>query len=183
MEEPQQIAAIVEEAIVPIEKVPDTPINVEESTEKEKIQTRVNSKPIEITPIVEEKKSDSFTPSITLPDNDDFEVDEEFSTEVVTSDDFENPGITAATNVDVNVIQNSSDQLMYVLFDGKLSLIGNFSKSPYEILEVNSKVGKTLFLFYNDKYYALELTSEQQLLVALKDKENIEQLNILRNHK
>ncbi len=46
----------------------------------------------------------------------------------------------------------------YQLKDGRLFLYGTFDKGLYEILEFNTSKGKTLYLYYKDKYYGLSRT-------------------------
>lgn len=49
----------------------------------------------------------------------------------------------------------------YQLEDGKLYLYGAFDNGLYEILEFNTRDGKTLFLYYKERYYALQRNQSQ----------------------
>ena len=58
--------------------------------------------------------------------------------------------------VEVATIQDRKNKFHYKFFENKLYLLGNFDEMPYEIIELNSKSGKSYFLFYDDSFYKLK---------------------------
>lgn len=69
----------------------------------------------------------------------------------------------------------------YQLKGGKLFLYGDFSSGLYEILEFNARKGKTLFLYFDGKYYDLNDDQERIVkLVPVKEKSLIEKLEEVR---
>jgi hypothetical protein len=84
------------------------------------------------------------------------ESDEEFET---PSSGISDKSASPLSAIDVE-IDNSKKKFSfhYQLKDGKLFLFGSFDKGLYEILEFNTSDGKTLFLYYKDKYYGLSKT-------------------------
>jgi hypothetical protein len=86
------------------------------------------------------------------------ESDEEFET---PSSGIADKSSSPLSAIDVE-LDNSKKKYSfhYQLKDGKLFLFGSFDKGLYEILEFNSSNGKTLFLYYKDKYYGLSKTQD-----------------------
>ncbi|MBV6643948.1 MAG: hypothetical protein KI790_00780 [Cyclobacteriaceae bacterium] len=73
--------------------------------------------------------------------------------------------------------------LQYKYFDGQLSLIGDFEKDTYEILEINSIDGKTLYLLYGNMYFHLDASKRVKDLQPITDQSTISDLNIIRSNK
>ncbi|MDL5049432.1 hypothetical protein QQ054_25790 [Oscillatoria amoena NRMC-F 0135] len=71
----------------------------------------------------------------------------------------------------------------YMFKDNKLVLFGSFENNLYEILEFIAGDQRTVFLFYNDAYYLLDLdkTTPTQL-VPIKDKELLYKLRQYRGN-
>jgi hypothetical protein len=84
-------------------------------------------------------------------------------------------------NISVKIGQKKNKDFHYQFFSNKLFLYGKFNEKPYEILELNSKGGRELYLKYEGSYYALK--SNQIDIVPLKeihDKEIIRELESLK---
>ncbi|MFY0687077.1 MAG: hypothetical protein JXQ90_07930 [Cyclobacteriaceae bacterium] len=125
----------------------------------------------------------TFTPQISLPENDITATDAEFEPEVISAEEFENPSSIKSTPIKIEVKSNDGKELAYILFNGSLQLFGDFTEGTYEILEVNSKAGKDVFLYYDDQYFALTATKEKQPLKAVGEIKLVDKLEVLRENK
>lgn len=69
----------------------------------------------------------------------------------------------------------------YQLKSGRLFLYGSFDKGLYEILEFNTSKGKTLYLYYKDKYYGLSKAQDEITpLTEVKDSALVNKLERVR---
>jgi len=72
----------------------------------------------------------------------------------------------------------------YKFFSNKLYLYGDFGKIPYEILELNSSLGKRLFLFYQNEYYSLKMNQKERIpLEKVVEQKLVKELEIIKNNK
>lgn len=100
-------------------------------------------------------------PDITRPD---LVTDFAEDTPVINYEDFEAPGerIVESTthddvnNIDIENIVHQQYNFHYQLLDNKLFLYGDLSGTPYKIIALNFKNGKSLFLEYNGAFYAID---------------------------
>ena len=81
----------------------------------------------------------------------------------------------------VEIKTKKSKRLKYIYSGEKLILIGDFSSSPYQIIEDNTNAKKRLYLYFEQKYYILTLTSEKKVLMPVKDIRLLDYLLELRN--
>jgi hypothetical protein len=81
----------------------------------------------------------------------------------------------------VEIEMKKSKKLKYVYSGEKLILIGDFSSSPYQIIEDNTNAKRRLYLYFEQKYYILTLTSERKVLMPVKDIRLLDYLIELRN--
>ncbi|MEY3416854.1 MAG: hypothetical protein RL060_965 [Bacteroidota bacterium] len=63
----------------------------------------------------------------------------------------------AALSVD---IEKSKDKFHYKYYADKLVLVGDFSKGPYELIELNKNQAKNLYLYYDGDFYELHYGTE-----------------------
>jgi hypothetical protein len=63
----------------------------------------------------------------------------------------------AALSVD---IEKSKDKFHYKYYADKLVLVGDFSKGPYELIELNKNQTKNLYLYYDGEFYELHYGTE-----------------------
>jgi hypothetical protein len=56
----------------------------------------------------------------------------------------------------VEVVKSKKHKFHYRYFDTKLFLYGNFDSNTYDILELNTSNGQSLYLKYENKYFSLE---------------------------
>ena len=99
------------------------------------------------------------------------------------SDDFLSNQVRIDPNSDliVEIERKKSKKIKYIYSGEKLILIGDFSSSPYQIIEDNTKAKKRLYLYFEQKYYILTLTSEKKVLMPVKDIRLLDYLVDLRN--
>lgn len=82
------------------------------------------------------------------------------------------------SNLSVNVDTSNPKDKSYQFTGSKLTLFGDFNNKPYELLELNNKGQKNLFLSYNNEYY--ELIWGQMKKTPLKKVSNKETLDKLK---
>lgn len=124
-----------------------------------------------------------FKPSFEAPAVADVEEESKFKSAGLD----ELPG-TSKTNgsenpIDVETENNRSNIIKYKYYDGKLFLSGDFDKSTYEILEINSASGRRIYVYYIDTYYKVGTTDRLIELPVVKDKDVIKELELLRENK
>ena len=84
------------------------------------------------------------------------------------------------SNLSVNVDTSNPKDKSYQFTGSKLTLFGDFNNKPYELLELNNKGQKNLFLSYNNEYY--ELIWGQMKKTPLKKvshKETLDKLKVI----
>ncbi len=87
-------------------------------------------------------------------------------------------------NIEVSTVTDKRYSFHYMFFDNQLHIYGEFSKVPYEVLEVNTGTYTRYFLYHNGLYY--ELNPDQRKVTRLKELNNegmIKELEITRNEK
>ncbi|MFT4834811.1 MAG: hypothetical protein ACJA2C_000077 [Marinoscillum sp.] len=161
------------------------------NSDNEKVLVPTN--PIKIEKVVTEemvaandKVEKSFIPKVDLPNLQ--ELDDEAG---LTISDAELPQmaptdeISRSENVTVQIEASfkKSESIKYKYYDGKLYLYGDFKDVPYEILEINAKQGRKLYMYYGDRYYNLMLSDKAENLVPITNQTTITELDIVRNNK
>jgi hypothetical protein len=82
----------------------------------------------------------------------------------------------------VEINSSNKKRFQYQFSNGKLVLYGPFEKNLYEVLEFFDDQKRSVFLFYQDKYYHLKDGSDGvQSLVAIKDQALLKKLKESRN--
>ena len=172
----------IPEAITPIEKSePEVliPNNKKAITEKQQTQSEeVSSEEPQLTePIV-------MAPDVVeVFDDVDFEseeinVENQFNNLEKVKEDVESA-------IEVTTIKDKRNKFHYKFMENKLYLLGSFNEMPYEILELNSKRGKSYFLYYNDSFYKLQTDQLKPApLVKIENDSLVNELKIIQmNHK
>ncbi len=88
------------------------------------------------------------------------------------------------SKMEIETIKDKRHKFHYRFYNNRLYLLGDFSKSPYEIIELNSNSGKKYFLYYQDNFYKLE--TNRQKPTPLRKVENdsiIKELIIIQKYK
>ncbi len=131
--------------------------------------------------------AEDVAPDFEKPTVKEFEEEEEFEANPVGKE-----AIPAVTNpaeinkpVDVEVKSKGfENKLQYQFYEEKLYLYGNFGNVPYEILEINSKDGKRLYLYHQNAFYKLAYpTGKITELEKVTNESLIKELQIFRETK
>lgn len=125
---------------------------------------------------VEEERLESFAPAISLPSEDFSSGDDDFVASEVSTSPVENPATLGSSLIDIEVIDGAKNK-SFKYFDGKLALFGDFSSSPYEVIELDSSGERDIYLFHDEKYYPIILTRITIPLSELEDESIIRELN------
>ncbi len=97
------------------------------------------------------------------------------------SDEVLNNQKRETSKVEVEIKSSKTYDFHYQYFNSKLFLYGDFSKSPYELIELNTDKSKDLYMYFGGKYYALNSNQmEISKLTVLRDKIIIKGLDNLR---
>jgi hypothetical protein len=89
--------------------------------------------------------------------------------------------VNSVSELEVEIEMKKSKKLKYIYVGEKLILIGDFSASPYQIIEDNTIAEKKLYLYFEQEYYALTVTSEKKALIPVRDIRLLDYLVDLRN--
>lgn len=164
-------------------------IEIPESTEEEQA-VEETSRPIEekqpevSTPVERESDEEEINPvpqvSIPVPVNPDTDL---AITEVNIEEETSLPFVSESSSpLAVDLIIESSKRT-YRYFDGELSLKGDYKDITYDILEINSKEGRKLYLLIDGIYYSLTPTDSYLPLQRITDTKVRKQLDVLRDYK
>lgn len=122
---------------------------------------------------------------VVLPYTDGTEMsfDEPFDSLQDFSDDLmkNRAQVNSVSELEVEIEMKKSKKLKYIYVGEKLILIGDFSASPYQIIEDNTIAEKNLYLYFEQEYYALTVTSEKKALIPVRDIRLLDYLVDLRN--
>jgi hypothetical protein len=99
---------------------------------------------------------------------------------VPTINDKESTKGNRVQNIDIKEIKDTN--VGYTYYNNQLYLYGDFGNNPYELVELNNKQKKHLYIAMNDHFYELHQgKSTFTKFVAITDKAIIQQLTILKN--
>ena len=122
---------------------------------------------------------------VVLPDMDGTEIsfDETFDSLQDFSDDLmkNQAQVNSVPELEVEIEMKKTKKLKYIYVGEKLILIGDFSASPYQIIEDNTIAEKKLYLYFEQEYYVLSVTSEKKALIPVRDIRLLDYLVDLRN--
>lgn len=155
-----------------------------EETESKETNSFTVKKAIVAKTDIEEKEE--YVPNVNVPPLNDVSdakefISQEISIPEVSGNDIIGEGDKKA--IDIRTFNRKSEEIKYKYFDGKLFLYGDFKKEPYEILEINSRLSRQIYLFYSDKYYSVEVSDEIRTLSSIVDDKLIKELKIIRDNK
>ena len=122
-----------------------------------------------------------FTPSVHVPSVEDVEADPDFVPDDLPATDIAEKPVNEP--IDVELVDTRSNRIRYRYYAGKLYLYGNFEQDPYEILEINSAEGRTVYLYHQESFYKIESSNEILPLEAIRDQRLIQELIILQKAK
>jgi hypothetical protein len=122
---------------------------------------------------------------VVLPDMDGTEIsfDETFDSLQDFSDDLmkNQAQVSSVPELEIEIEMKKTKKLKYIYVGEKLILIGDFSASPYQIIEDNTIAEKKLYLYFEQEYYVLSVTSEKKALIPVRDIRLLDYLVDLRN--
>ena len=122
---------------------------------------------------------------VVLPDMDGTEIsfDETFDSLQDFSDDLmkNQAQVSSVPELELEIEMKKTKKLKYIYVGEKLILIGDFSASPYQIIEDNTIAEKKLYLYFEQEYYVLSVTSEKKALIPVRDIRLLDYLVDLRN--
>lgn len=177
-----EISSTTETEILP--KIPEVVIPQASDAETVKPEETKSTRAIPANKQVEPiKQEEDFSPAVAAPNLEDVS-DKVFNAEKVESPESvaETAAIASAEPIEVKTIE-SSGELRYKYFEGDLYLYGDFKKTPYEILEINSKTSREIYLYHASNYYKIEQTNEVKALRAITNEGLIRDLTIIRTDK
>lgn len=187
IEEPASNNTAVPEEL-PAIAAPAEPVNTEKSTNVEVVEKAaapatteeaVSDEPI---PVAEE-----VAPAFQKPLVVEFDGVDEFEPETINEANPSEVSEPLEINKPVDIELKSggqSDKLQYQFYEERLYLYGNFGEVPYEIIEINSKTGKRIYLFHQDVYYTLSYPIDKVTeLEKVSNEELIKELTIFRQNK
>ncbi|MCR6638943.1 MAG: hypothetical protein NVV82_08135 [Sporocytophaga sp.] len=119
--------------------------------------------------VVEENSENQHFTNTSEPNFSGFESEDFITENSVQPQKGEIQGSDAAKldNISVKIAKKKNKDFHYQFFSNKLFLYGKFDEKPYEILELNSKGGRELYLKYEGSYFSLK--SNQIDIVPLKE--------------
>lgn len=126
------------------------------------------------------EKSEGPVLDVFTPEN-----DENTSTDGNTNNENHNNLTPVTSSLIVETDRNDRRYTFHYQFrEGKLFLYGPFEKNLYEIMEFFADEKRTVFLYYNDRYYLLPEADEQiRSLSAISDPALLRKLKEYRNSK
>ncbi len=149
---------------------------------KESVQFNVPAT-TETEPELAEEVSLAFEkPSVVEFEEEEFEAASVGKENALAGDD--PVAINKPIDIEVNSEKSSNNKLQYQFYEERLYLYGSFGEVPYEILEINSKDGKRIYLYHQDDYYKLSYpTNKVTDLIKVTNEDLIEELKIFRDKK
>ncbi|HEY0741444.1 MAG TPA: hypothetical protein VGD40_08280 [Chryseosolibacter sp.] len=119
------------------------------------------------------QKIEVYDPSTELDENNSAQVTEELN--------HSEASVTPSIAVEIDS-KNKKYNFHYQFKDGKLFLYGPFENNVYEIMEFFNEEKRTLFLYYNEKYYLLkDNNASLKPLNSIQDAELLNKLKEYRN--
>ncbi len=153
--------------------------NYDASNKTDEIET------IEIEEEMEETETVTpIGPDIISPELADSGFDEKILPEVEEGVVLDSDVKSKASQVEIENISTSKKNFQYKFYNNKLFLYGDFNGIPYEVLEINSRFGKKLFLYHNSSFYRIDdnVTKSSPLRVV-SNPDLIKELMILKENK
>lgn len=171
--------------------VPVVPNVIEPVSERQTVDKQSTTKKIEsvvekITkdPAPTSRTENVFVPKVNAPDPDEV-ADRALATDLASLPEMAASDVVNKVSkpIDVKTIEEEGLEITYKYYEGKLFLYGDFNKEPYEILEINSKTDRTIYLYFKEQYFQIEATTEVKPLRSLSNASVINDLNIIRSNK
>ncbi|WP_462248379.1 hypothetical protein [Ekhidna sp.] len=124
-----------------------------------------------------------YKPSFEAPNAEAVGEDAAFETTGLDEIPATDNGDVTENSIDVLSEITKSSTIKYKYYDGKLFLNGAFDKAPYEILEINSKSGRRIYVYYLGSYYKVGNADKLTELPKVTNPQVIDELKTLRENK
>lgn len=148
------------------EATPQPEKPAERTVSEETTQPAEDEKPVDFNPVLPDL-DDNFAEEDSTPANDIEVPNNELGPSVVET----------KTTFEIENKSDTKNHFHYRFKSGKLILFGDFSKSTYEIIELNSTLGKSFYLYYDNNFYPLSVENTKITeLRVLTDKTLIDEL-------
>lgn len=137
---------------------------------------------------VPEVEEEEAVPVFKKPAVKEFENEEEFESAPVEGEALAAVAKPAEINMPVDIEVKSrigfDNKLQYQFYEEKLYLYGDFGNIPYEILEINNRDGKKLYLYHEGTFYRLFYPTQKITeLEKVENEARIKELKIFRESK
>jgi hypothetical protein len=111
-----------------------------------------------------EARNQLTTPNILIPENPELNMNPviEMGDEMASASN-SMAMIKGSPSMEIHLQKSENFNFHYQFYQGKLFLYGDFGKSPYQIIELNTNFGKKLFLFYDSTFHTIK---NEQVIVA-----------------
>ncbi len=183
----------IEELIASEEENTETPLNkslAESDLPSDILSSDINSKSDQIEGFSSNKKSSTFKdenvanqPNIIQPQIPDPPGDSGITISDMSDNSLDLGKGTPRSvgKVEVEIKASNEYNFHYQYFNNKLYLYGDFGKSPYELIELNTEKSKDLYMYFEGKYFALK-TNQLDItkLTPIRDKIIVKGLDNLR---
>lgn len=147
-------------------------------------QSRAVTTLSEVTSIMDEPEERTFDLDVNVPNPVDIS-DDALSTSSL-EDPVQGEGDALSTDrqsIDILTVSKNNEKLRYKYYDGKLYLYGDFDEQPYELLEINAKTERKLFLYHKEKYYSIRTSDKTQDLEPIYNTTLLKELHLFRTGK
>ena len=105
--------------------------------------------------VVEVVEATPLQPSVVAPKLADSGIDEDILPSVEEEITIKDSNTEKVSEVEIENITSTRKKFQYKFYNNKLFLYGDFNGIPYEILEINNRGGKKLFLFHDQSFYRI----------------------------
>ena len=127
---------------------------------------------------------DPIIPDVVAPELADSGLDENILPEVEESIIITSQGENNINHVEIEIVTTSKRNFRYKFYNNKLFLYGDFNGIPYEILEINNRSGKKLFLYHDSYFFRInDNVTKSSLLRQVTNADLIKELMILKENK
>ena len=92
------------------------------------------------------------------------------------------PDVSESTTMEVDIVKHTRYNFHYQVSSGTLILYGKFNEEPYQIIEINVNTERQWYLYFMEKYYAIDKNmSDITPLEAITNESLIEELEKRKN--
>lgn len=157
----------------------------EETTEKEEREEQTDEMKSEKQEEIKDQTTEKTVPQPVTPDVIEEFDDEEKSTDIaIPENNLINNSNFSRSRVDIEIKKDANYDFHYLYTGDKLFLYGNFTDTgePYQILEIKKSISDSMFLYYKEKFYAIDRDKKEiSPLIEITNDEIKEKLEEIKN--